>query len=89
MQLMCISFSTALHNICPDLSDPAHGVVLVDGESVGDNTIFTCDSGYELVGSSVLTCRSDGSWSDEPPVCRGISKYVWPVNSTDCINNKA
>ena len=61
------SFSKAL---CPDLSYPANGVVTVMGTSVGDTASYTCNDGYELIGSMSVTCTSDGTWSDEPPMCR-------------------
>ena len=30
---------------------------------------FTCNTGYELSGSSERTCQSDGSWSGSPVSC--------------------
>ena len=32
--------------------------------------IFSCDSGFGLVGSPVLTCLSNRQWSSAPPVCK-------------------
>ena len=61
------SFSTAL---CPDLSDPTNGTVTVMGTSVGDTASYTCNYGFELIGSMSVTCTSDGTWSDQPPMCR-------------------
>ena len=62
-----LSFLTAL---CPDLSDPANGTVTVMGTSVGDTASYTCNDGFELIGSMSVTCTSDGTWSDQPPMCR-------------------
>ena len=73
------SFSKAL---CPDLSTPANGMVTVMGTSVGDTASYTCNDGYELIGSMSVTCTSDGTWSDEPPMCRRkqftLHKYFIP-----------
>ena len=40
---------------------------------VGDNVTYACRRGFELVGSPVLTCTPDGSWSSMVPEC--ISEY--------------
>ena len=64
---MSLLISTAL---CPDLSDPANGMVTVMGTSVGDTASYTCNDGFELIGSMSVTCTNDGTWSDEPPMCR-------------------
>ena len=40
---------------------------------VGDNVTYACRRGFELVGSAVLTCTPDGSWSGMVPEC--ISEY--------------
>ena len=46
-------------------------MVTVMGTSVGDTASYTCnDDGIELIGSMSVTCTSDGTWSDEPPMCR-------------------
>ena len=36
--------------------------------------VYTCRSGYKLVGSSVRICLSSGRWSGRKPVCN--SKYT-------------
>ena len=37
--------------------------------SYEDTCRFTCNTGYELTGSSQRTCQSDGSWSGSPVSC--------------------
>ena len=37
----------------------------------GENVTFGCDEGYELLGSPVLTCGSDGFWIGAWPTCVG------------------
>lgn len=39
----------------------------------GHSITYTCNRGYELHGSSVLTCTEDKSWSSDYPVCEQIS----------------
>ena len=59
---------------CPSLSDPANGTMICslgdDGSSTFQDTCnFTCTAGYKLSGSSTRTCQSNGSWSNNEPVC--------------------
>ena len=54
---------------CPLLSDPANGMVVLTGASSGDMATYSCDPGFMLVGSTILTCGDDSMWSDDPPVC--------------------
>ena len=63
---------------CPTLDDPANGMVSVTGTETGDTATYTCNAGYELIGSMTLTCLSSGSWSDEPPTCRRKFKPCLP-----------
>ena len=43
-----------------------------------DVIIFTCNSGYKLIGESRINCESDGTWSHAAPVCTSewICSYV-------------
>ena len=36
----------------------------------GDNCSFTCNTGYELIGSDTRNCQSNGNWSGSDNVCR-------------------
>ncbi|KAI8482553.1 hypothetical protein Bbelb_397010, partial [Branchiostoma belcheri] len=52
---------------CPTLNAPPNGAVS------GDNVLtFTCNTGYNLVGPSTLTCQGDGTWSGSPPTCEAV-----------------
>ena len=61
---------------CDDLSAPANGEITscssgrVGVGYEGDTCSFTCNTGYELIGSDTRTCQSDGSWSGSDDVCR-------------------
>ncbi|GFO29946.1 fibropellin-1, partial [Plakobranchus ocellatus] len=58
---------------CPPLLAPTHGeldVVLGNGRDTGSVVRFLCStSGYELVGTSVISCEG-GSWSADTPTCQ-------------------
>ena len=59
---------------CSPLTNPNNGMINC---SLGDDNItsyedicsFTCNTGYNLNGSSERTCQSDGSWSGSPVSC--------------------
>ncbi|XP_078663210.1 E-selectin-like [Branchiostoma floridae x Branchiostoma belcheri] len=39
----------------------------------GENVLtFTCNTGYNLVGPSTLTCLEDGTWDGSPPTCEAV-----------------
>ncbi|CAG2222180.1 CSMD [Mytilus edulis] len=41
--------------------------------SYRDNVTFKCDNGYELSSTdTMVTCQSDGTWSNKQPNCTGI-----------------
>ncbi|XP_078664090.1 E-selectin-like [Branchiostoma floridae x Branchiostoma belcheri] len=55
---------------CPMLTGPANGMVIYPGSNFfGDVVTFSCDTGYSLVGTSMLTCQADGTWSGDRPTC--------------------
>jgi len=60
--------------ICPSLADLSDGAISCslgnDGvPSYEDTCSFTCNTGYELTGSNIKTCQSDGSWSGTQTIC--------------------
>ncbi|XP_074599672.1 P-selectin-like [Brevipalpus obovatus] len=60
------------HETCPPLRNPVYGSI--EGECgpnprAGDTCYFYCERGYGLQGTSVLRCREDGLWSNQPPLC--------------------
>ena len=61
---------------CNDLSVPNSGEIISCSsgrEGVGyegDTCNFTCNTGYELTGSGIRTCQSDGNWSGSDTMCR-------------------
>ena len=57
--------------LCPELSDPVNGVVEQTVSGVEQTATFSCDPGFGLVGTQVLICLENGTWNNQPPVCRG------------------
>ncbi|XP_066030110.1 low-density lipoprotein receptor-related protein 6 isoform X2 [Pocillopora verrucosa] len=58
---------------CITLQPPSHGSLgLSCGFSFGSQANFTCDRGYQLIGSRVRACKEDGSWSGNTSTCNKI-----------------
>ena len=56
---------------------PANGTVIAsnfaitNGQyTVGIKVSFTCDSGYNMIGSNFSSCSGIGSWNPLPPTCQ-------------------
>ena len=60
--------------LCPDPADIVNGMMMFTGNSVGDNATYTCNSGFELIGSASTTCMqvdvNSATFSPAAPVCR-------------------
>ena len=73
--------------VCTLPSAPDNGGVTCSGISVGETCDFTCDAGFELVGTMTSTCTeaADGNsamFIPDPPVCRRkyhlkLCEVVW------------
>ena len=63
---------------CLNLAQPNNGGIDCsmgdDGvPSFEDTCSFTCNTGYELIGSETRMCQSNGSWSGNETLCnRGM-----------------
>ncbi|XP_078585767.1 CUB and sushi domain-containing protein 1-like [Branchiostoma floridae x Branchiostoma japonicum] len=58
---------------CRPITPPDYATMTADGNSYGDVVTFTCNNGYQMAGSSRLTCGSSGRWSSSPPTCNKVS----------------
>ena len=59
---------------CPPVPPPLHGFSTPPDCSPGSYQTgcwFSCEEGYQLAGSSLLTCGETGEWSHHPPNCQG------------------
>ncbi|XP_078581987.1 sushi, von Willebrand factor type A, EGF and pentraxin domain-containing protein 1-like [Branchiostoma floridae x Branchiostoma japonicum] len=68
---------------CPSLTAPLNGT-LTGNNFYQDEAQFTCDSGYNLVGKTRITCQADGTWSGSVPTCLLVhcSPLRAPVDGT-------
>ncbi|XP_078687075.1 uncharacterized protein LOC144919463 isoform X5 [Branchiostoma floridae x Branchiostoma belcheri] len=58
---------------CPVLSAPANGALSPAGRrQYQDVVTFTCNSGYNLVGATSITCQQNGAWTASPPTCNPV-----------------
>ncbi|XP_035694888.1 P-selectin-like [Branchiostoma floridae] len=60
---------TCQRKSCPQLSAPDNGGVS-GGVLFADTANFTCDPGYELVGSASRLCQANQQWSGTQPSCQ-------------------
>ncbi|XP_015750073.1 PREDICTED: sushi, von Willebrand factor type A, EGF and pentraxin domain-containing protein 1-like [Acropora digitifera] len=62
---------------CPSLSTPTSGVKTgctdLAREPYNTQCSFSCNVGYNLIGSSVRRCLENGTWSGETSYCRVIT----------------
>lgn len=49
---------------------------------------YNCRSGYEILGSDTLECRTDGSWNDSQPVCGNSLANLKLLKSYYCVGKK-
>lgn len=61
---------------CGELPTPPNGNKIGTQITYGSTAIFTCDSGYMLVGSAVRECLSSGLWSGIETRCLGMDTTV-------------
>ena len=55
---------------CGNLTNPANGHVnQTTGTTFGQTAIYSCNTGYNLVGESTHTCQATGEWSGSEPTC--------------------
>ncbi|KAG8123137.1 hypothetical protein E2320_018490 [Naja naja] len=58
---------------CPRLEAPANGKKFGTKNLVDHEVHFTCDPGFQLVGSNSRMCQPNGSWTGEVAHCKDIS----------------
>uniref|UniRef100_A0A8C1SBI8 Sushi, von Willebrand factor type A, EGF and pentraxin domain-containing protein 1 n=1 Tax=Cyprinus carpio TaxID=7962 RepID=A0A8C1SBI8_CYPCA len=56
---------------CKDPSVPEFGHREGSNFIMGSEVVFSCEEGYELIGSSHLSCTEEGIWKGDFPYCKG------------------
>ena len=55
---------------CGTLTNPANGSVSYSsGTTFRQTATYSCNTGYNLVGSSTRTCQATRRWSGSAPTC--------------------
>ena len=47
----------------------------------GKFAAFHCNSGYRLVGASLVVCKGNGTWSSSPPKCGMVNVVISGLRS--------
>uniref|UniRef100_A0A2K5DX06 Seizure 6-like protein 2 n=1 Tax=Aotus nancymaae TaxID=37293 RepID=A0A2K5DX06_AOTNA len=73
------------NDTCPELPPPEWGWRTASHGDLIRGTVLTyqCEPGYELLGSDILTCQWDLSWSSAPPACQKIMTCADPGEITN------
>ena len=56
---------------CGGLATPMNGTKDGDLTTFPNQVQFQCDSGFDLLGSSLRECQANKTWSGEETVCKG------------------
>ncbi|XP_020664011.3 fibulin-7 [Pogona vitticeps] len=73
---------------CPVLDAPQNGKRFGTKNMVDHEVHFTCDPGFQLIGSSSRVCQPNASWTGEVPYCKDVSECALHLcqNGGTCIN---
>ena len=62
---------------CGVPNSPGNGSVnTTNGTKYGNMVSFSCNTGFDLIGSHVSTCSEHGNWSTTPPKCQIKGTYL-------------
>lgn len=63
--------------VCPHMKAPLNGERLTNNFAHGARLTLKCNQGYTIDGPSILFCNKNGTWSSEPPVCKGTLNSIF------------
>jgi hypothetical protein len=63
-------------------SIPEHSAGNITGSRVGSIATFSCEAGYELVGSSQISCQANGAWTTPSFSCAALSTTTTASTTT-------
>ncbi|KAG8583224.1 hypothetical protein GDO81_008324 [Engystomops pustulosus] len=72
---------------CPPLEAPENGRKFGSKYLADHEVHYTCDLGYQLIGTSSRLCLQNGSWTESAPHCKAPSD--WPVVNDAALSRKA
>ena len=56
---------------CGSIATPLNGTKYGSRTTYPNKVSFTCDDGFDLKGSNIKECKSDGLWSGVETFCEG------------------
>lgn len=71
MSIKLCSVFCALANDCGFLGVPMNGSIIGEKTSYPSSIRIICDEGFDLFGSSIRVCTSNGTWSGTNSSCEG------------------
>lgn len=91
---ICVCVSAAFKLSCAPPQPPLHGDVWVSSLHSGGQAFFSCQTGFRLQGSVVLTCcnASTPYWIGKEPHCEGETagrQRTWNTSLLDNLSQKS
>ena len=71
---------------CEEIGPPWQGRMTCSGNVTDAKCTFSCDPGYELVGSNFRTCLPSSRWSGNQTSCKGTHSLILSQSSTEFIS---
>ena len=66
---------------CGDLQPPANGGISFSAGTIfGSVAIFTCNTGYDIIGMESRFCLVDELWNGTTPSCQRMLMYLLVVH---------
>ncbi|XP_043916972.1 sushi, von Willebrand factor type A, EGF and pentraxin domain-containing protein 1 isoform X2 [Protopterus annectens] len=57
---------------CPQPEEIKNGIAHVQGLTYLSTALYTCKSGFNLIGNTTILCGEDGFWIGDKPICMPI-----------------
>lgn len=91
-----LQITTVIHSIvlCPEVTNQPYRNRDQYDRTIGGKTIFSCIQDFIMIGVPELTCKRNGRWNHEEPICYSKSKilvanitmYYWIILIEKCPN---